>query len=122
MISPLAPSIVAVPVFEELYVNGRPESLLATTVNFGAKLRVPNAGKVIVCPFVVRPIVFVVHALASETPSTARYRALTSNVPVPESASNSFPEIEALAGPLVGEPTHTPILRFPHWCPKRINR
>ena len=47
-------------------------------------------------------IVCVVHALTCEIPSTARYRALTWNVPVPERASNSFFEIEALAGPLRG--------------------
>ena len=72
VICPLAPSIVAVSGFEELYVNGRPESLLAPDINFGAKLRVPNTGKLIICSFFVRPIVFVVHALACETPSTSR--------------------------------------------------
>jgi hypothetical protein len=48
VICPLAPSIVAVPAFEELYVNWRPESLLAPAINAGAKLRVPNAAKAIV--------------------------------------------------------------------------
>ena len=105
VISPLAPSIVAVSAFEELYVSCRPESLLAPDINFGAKLRVPNAGKLMICSFFVSSIVFVVQALTCETPSTARYRALTSNDPVPESASNSFFEIEAFAKPLMGGTT-----------------